>query len=169
MSFHLFGFVSLSAKWLLGFQAFLFFPFKSSRILSSNEILARKEYNQELMQSHWGWSQVGDLWPWPLLRYTQPYPVLHQTAPETSVWNLYCSEEQTFKTTNWMSIKVSLGQKCQDALVICNIITVFQNWISCLFFSESWPQYLSVSSTHTLVRTQSRNQLNWALLILQVK
>lgn len=53
MSFHLFGFVSLSAKWLLGFQSFLFFPFKSSRILSSNEILARKEYNQELMQSHW--------------------------------------------------------------------------------------------------------------------
>lgn len=90
-------------------------------------------------------------------------PTFYQTAPDTSVWNLYCSEEQTFKITNWMSIKFSLGQKFHDALATCNIITIFQNWISCPSFSESWPQYLFLSNTYTSQNTVKESaQLGFA-------
>lgn len=72
-----------------------------------------------------------------------------QAAPAVSVPDLHSSEKEIFKITNWITFKLSLGQKSHNTSAICNIITIFQKWISCPCFQSAglniWP---SVQHTH---------------------
>lgn len=54
-----------------------------------------------------------------------------------------------------MIFKFSLGQKSHDALAICNIITIFQNWISCPYF-QSPGLNISPSLQHTYYSEHSQ-------------
>lgn len=114
------------------------------------------------------WSQVGDLQPWPLCStlnltpFCTRQPLRHLCGTYTALKN-----RPLKPPTGWAS----------GSLWVRNSMIPWPSATLSLFFRTGLAASLfqipglniSVSPTHTLVRTQSRNQLNWALLILQVK